>query len=114
MPPATCQGQESQLPRLISSALGLSESRLNFLSAVLRALTAAALSVPLCLFVLCPLAGSYLTGLALTPFSQVCCMRPGPQMIRLWYLSEAALPESLCPVCSSEELLLPQPQMHHS
>lgn len=70
--------------------------------------------MPLCLFVLCPLAGSYLTGLALTPFSQVCCMRPGPQMTRLWYLSEAALPESLCPVYSSEELLLPQPQMHHS
>lgn len=116
MPPATCRGQESQLPRLISSALGLSESGLDFLSVCSSEGARCCCFVwALRLFVLCPLAGSYLTGLALTPFSQVCCMRPGPQMTRLWYLSEAALPGSRCPVCSSEELLLlTQPQMHPS
>lgn len=70
---------------------------------------------PLCLCVLSvPLLALTLLALALTPFSQVCCMSLGPQMTRSWYLSEAVLPESPCPVCSSEERLLTRPQMHHS
>lgn len=35
-------------------------------------------------------------------------------MTGLWCLSEAVLPGSLCPACSSEKLLLTQPQVHHS
>lgn len=40
-------------------------------------------------------------------------MTQGPQMTGLWCLSEVVLPGSLCPACSSEELLLAQPQMRH-
>lgn len=83
------------------------------LYAVLRALNAVRQHHSACSSFL-PLLALILLAWPLTPFLQVCCMRPRPQMTGLWYLSEAVLPESLCPACSSEELLHTQPQMCHS
>lgn len=62
------RGKSPSFPGLSSSALGLSESGLGFLSVCSSEGSQCCQAAPLCLFVLSPLAGSYLTGLASDPF----------------------------------------------